>query len=636
MRKIKAIILAGSRDFGRCPIASRVTPALWPVFDKPALAYLLHNLSGQGIKEAVICSNGGTALLQKNIKDVDSMKINFVEDELPMGSAGCIREAANGHADALLIVLNAATVLPPDIGELVRAHHAGNCEMTVVFEPYSDNGILTKQLSGIYICEPSVVEHIPKQGYCDIKEGLIPILNRAGKNVYTVMLDKSVGSFRNRAGYLAAVAHYLENHGDLPLRKLSGSENIWCADNVTVAPSAKIFGSAVILDGAVISENTIIFGHTVIGRNVKVSESSFLENCVLWDGSIVGKRCCLRNSLVDYNTVIPAGQTIEDTVITSRRFSRLRGLIKSAVRVTGNKINQMRIWPQVFTERFEAKTALWVGTIILAGVFIWSYWFDFAELWDIWWRSDEYSSGMLVPLFALYILWARRNEIFQYNIEPSLWGMLGLIFAQAARYFGLYFMYSSAERFSIVFTVASLVLLLFGWSIFHKLVPLLLFLCLMLPLPHSIHTAVMLPLQNLATKSAVFCLETAGFTVFHQGNVIHLNETTIAVAEACNGLRMITAFFVVTGFIVLLLHRPWWEKLVLFASSLPVALLCNTARLTITSIAFSRFRAGRWEQMFHDFGGYAMMPLAIAIVMFELWLLAKLTISSSQPQYEQL
>ena len=197
---------------------------------------------------------------------------------------------------------------------------------------------------------------------------------------------------------------------------------------------------------------------------------------------------------------------------------------------------------------------------------------------------------MLVPFFAIYVLWARRDEIFKYNIQPSLWGLLGLIFAQAVRYFGLYFMYSSAERFSIVLTIASLVLLLFGWSIFRKLIPLLLFLCLMLPLPYSLHTAVMLPLQNLATKSAVFCLETAGFTVFHQGNVIHLDGTTIAVAEACNGLRMITAFFVVTGFIVLLLHRSWWEKLVLLVSSLPVALLCNTVRLTVTSIAFTRLQ----------------------------------------------
>jgi exosortase len=405
---------------------------------------------------------------------------------------------------------------------------------------------------------------------------------------------------------------------------------------VKIADGAQIFGPAVLLDDAVVAEGALIFGPAVIGHNVTIGESSFLENCVLWDGSIVGKKCCLRNSLVDYNTAIPAGETIEDRVVTSCRFSHAKGLFKSAVQVTDSKINQMHIWTQVFAERLEAKTALWVGAIILAGVFIWSYWFDFAELWDIWWQSDEYSSGMLVPFFAFYVLWVRRDEIFQYNIQPSLWGLVGLIFAQAVRYFGLYFMYSSAERFSIVLTVASLILLLFGWTIFRKLITLLLFLCLMLPLPQSIHTAVMLPLQNLATKSAVFCLEVAGFTVFHQGNVIHLGGTTIAVAEACNGLRMITAFFVVTGFVVLLLHRPLWEKLLLLASSLPVALLCNTVRLTVTSIVFTRLHAARWEQMFHDFGGYAMMPLAIAIVMFELWLLAKLTVSSSQLQYQQL
>ncbi len=192
MRQIKAIILAGGHDFGRCPVASRLSTALWPVFDKPALEHLLHNLSGQGIKQAVICSNGDTALLQNDIKGVDSMQVDFCEDELPMGSAGCIRDAANGDMDTLLIVLNAATVLPPAIGELVKAHHAGKCEMTVVFEPYPDNDVLTSRLSGIYICEPSIVEHIPKQGYCDIKEGLIPILNRAGKNICTVILDKPV------------------------------------------------------------------------------------------------------------------------------------------------------------------------------------------------------------------------------------------------------------------------------------------------------------------------------------------------------------------------------------------------------------------------------------------------------------
>ena len=64
----------------------------------------------------------------------------------------------------------------------------------------------------------------------------------------------------------------------------------------------------------------------------------------------------------------------------------------------------------------------------------------------------------------------------------------------------------------------------------------------------------------------------------------------------------------------------------ILVSSLPIALLCNTVRLVITAIFFTILEGEYWEQIFHDFGGYAMMPLALAVVVGELWLLAKLTV----------
>jgi exosortase/archaeosortase family protein len=88
---------------------------------------------------------------------------------------------------------------------------------------------------------------------------------------------------------------------------------------------------------------------------------------------------------------------------------------------------------------------------------------------------------------------------------------------------------------------------------------------------------------------------------------------------------MVTAFFVISGLVALLVKRTWWEKLIVFASSLPVALLCNTTRLAITALAFTVVSGEYWEKVFHDFGGYAMMPLALAAVVAELWILAKLT-----------
>jgi exosortase len=116
-----------------------------------------------------------------------------------------------------------------------------------------------------------------------------------------------------------------------------------------------------------------------------------------------------------------------------------------------------------------------------------------------------------------------------------------------------------------------------------------------------------------------------GYNVVQEGNVIHIGNASVAVAEACNGLRMVTAFFVISGLVVLLVKRTWWEKLIVFASSLPIALLCNTTRLAITAIAFTVVSGEYWEKVFHDFGGYAMMPLALAVVVAELWILAKLT-----------
>jgi len=63
-------------------------------------------------------------------------------------------------------------------------------------------------------------------------------------------------------------------------------------------------------------------------------------------------------------------------------------------------------------------------------------------------------------------------------------------------------------------------------------------------------------------------------------------------------------------------------------SGLPIALFCNTVRLVFTAIAFTALKGEYWEKLFHDFGGYAMIPLALAMVVGELWFLDKLTSSS--------
>jgi len=291
-------------------------------------------------------------------------------------------------------------------------------------------------------------------------------------------------------------------------------------------------------------------------------------------------------------------------------------------------------WARASSARGGTKKPIVIFAVsLLLIAFLWSYWPELTDLWRLWQRSDEYSSGLLVPFLAVYVLWTRRHDLAQCEIRPSvLWGLLAFLGAQAFRQFGLFFMYDSAERLSVVLSLGALVLLLFGRRVLGKVFTTLMFLFLMVPWPIGLQGAIAQPLQRWATSSAVFCLETAGYDVVQHGNVIDIGGTVIEVAWACNGLRMITAFFVIGGLVVLLVRRAWWEKLLVFASSLPVALLCNTVRLTITAIAFTMIEGERWDEIFHDFGGYAMMPLAIAIVVAELWLLRKLTTAPTQQE----
>ena len=633
-QKIKAIILVVGRDFGRCPLASRLPTALWPVAGKPVLERLLDHLANQGIRRAAICSDTNGASIAEFVHADSRLELTVLDESLPGGTAGCIRDAARyeQQTDTLILALHASMTCPPSIDALIKAHRDSQADLTVFFNPPApDSNNTLGEAADINVCDVSFLEHIRRPGYCDIKEGVIPEMLSAGKTVAAHTLPNHVSNFRDRRGYLRAIASFLQNcpelSRDFRLIKRTSSQALWIGANTSIDASARFRGTVAILDGACICENVLILGPTVIGRNVNIGQGSVVINSVLWDNAKIGPHCQIQRCIVDYHAAVPRNTIAEDQGIGYR----VQGIGYRVQKLYAERctLNAVR-WVKKHRARIMPIVAF--GLILIA--FLWSYWPDLAELWNVWQRSDEYSSGVLVPFLALYILWLRRDQIGQSPIVPCLWGVCAFVAAQAIRLFGLAFMFSSAENASIALSIAALVLILFGWQAFRKVFTIWLFLCLMLPWPVRVQAAVTLPLQRWATTSAVFCLETIGYNVVQEGNIIHIGSASVAVAEACNGLRMVTAFFVISGLVVLLVQRARWEKLIVLASSLPIALLCNTTRLTITALLFTVVSGDYWEKLLHDFGGYAMMPLALAIVVAELWILARLTIPPKQKEQD--
>jgi exosortase len=275
-------------------------------------------------------------------------------------------------------------------------------------------------------------------------------------------------------------------------------------------------------------------------------------------------------------------------------------------------------------------------TLALLAVTVLSYWSIIADLFKEWQGNDDYSAGQLVPLIALFLVWRERKTLRRCLLRPCWWGIALLILAQTARIFGLLFMYESAERYSLVLTTAGLVLMVAGWQVFRSVSWILLFLFLMVPLPGRVHNLISGPLQKMATTGSVFLLEAFGVRVSQQGNVVMLNEKIpMAVAEACSGLRMLTAFVIVAAFMAYMVKRSRRQKTVLLLSSIPVAVMCNILRLCVTAMLFLLASSEVAEKFFHDFAGLGMMPVAVLLMFGELWLMDKLTVPEPDPQQGQ-
>ena len=272
-----------------------------------------------------------------------------------------------------------------------------------------------------------------------------------------------------------------------------------------------------------------------------------------------------------------------------------------------------------------------IAVLVLAA---WSYWPIVASLSHTLRTSRDYSAGQLVPLVALFFVWRDRKILRELPLIPCWWGgLLVLSLAEAARFYGFLSMRQSIEQYAMVLALAGMILLIGGRQVLHRVRWVLLFLVLMMPLPTMIHSRISPPLQRLATTGSVFLLEACGTCVTQQGNVVMLEDNVpIAVAEACSGLRMLTAFVIVAAFIAYMVRRPRWEKGVLLASSIPVAVICNMLRIFLTAMTMLYGSVELAGKFFHDFAGVVMMPIAVSLLFSELWLMDRLIVPDSGEQ----
>ena len=265
--------------------------------------------------------------------------------------------------------------------------------------------------------------------------------------------------------------------------------------------------------------------------------------------------------------------------------------------------------------------------LALGAIFAWSYWPTLTGLAALWNSDPTYSHGFLVPLIAAALIWHRRSLPVKSESSRPWIGVALISVGLALRFVGARFYFEWLEWLSILPSVAGVGALCGGGLTWKRAWPGLAFLVFMLPLPYRLEVAVAEPLRSVATFASTYLLQTFGYPAVAEGNVIVVSDVRLGVAEACSGLRMLVAFFATSAAVAGFVPRPAWERSLIVLSAVPIAVICNVARVTVTAALYETIGAEWAHRLFHDLAGWLMMPLALSLLGIELCLLSRLLIA---------
>ena len=117
------IILAGTFPWANSAF-DRLSPRpLVPVAHRPLISFGLSWLEGAGIRSIAVCGNRNSRGLEAQLRRQCSadVELSYLEDAMPRGAGGCVRDAALMSDSRTFVVTDGAAIPNVDLDDLLRA-----------------------------------------------------------------------------------------------------------------------------------------------------------------------------------------------------------------------------------------------------------------------------------------------------------------------------------------------------------------------------------------------------------------------------------------------------------------------------------------------------------------------------------
>jgi mannose-1-phosphate guanylyltransferase/phosphomannomutase len=322
---MKAVVMAGGDGARLRPLTIGRPKPMVPLVNKTVMLHILELLKSHGITEIIVTLRYLASIIQDFFEDGNNLglKLTYVVEEIPLGTAGSVKNAAR-WLDETFLVISGDALTDFNLSDMIAAHRVRGAKATMILARVSnpleygvvvtdDEGQVVRFLekpswgevisdtvnTGIYVLEPEVLDLIPANTNYDFSKELFPMMLDHQMPIYGHVAEGYWCDIGNIEEYRRANADLL--YGRVKLAEPIGAHiggGIWVGKEVEIAPSAQLFGPIYLGDGVKIKGDVQIYGPTAIRDYSVVDSYSRIERSIIWRNTYVGENCELRGVII--------------------------------------------------------------------------------------------------------------------------------------------------------------------------------------------------------------------------------------------------------------------------------------------------------------------------------------------------
>ena len=170
-----------------------------------------------------------------------------------------------------------------------------------------------------------------------------------------------------------------------------------------------------------------------------------------------------------------------------------------------------------------------------------------------------------------------------------------------------------STAFAFSFMICALVFYFSGAVMASASIVPALWCCVFMPYHEEIMLLLSFPLRLSATILSAVILNLAGTGIVHSGTSLVLPGVSIAITDACSGIKQLDAFILIAAVAVQMMHRKSGWKILHFAFIIPSIIIGNSLRIVLTVLLFRILGETVFENTWHTVLGYTQIVFALVL-----------------------